>query len=129
MLGVVAAGCGSTAAFHPAPSQVRELHWHERPCAGVRVDVERLIVGRVGWRIEATVANLAGPPLTIERPHHPGSTYFGIVHASTHPTAAELHASLRAQRFAPRLPRELERGARWRGFFSAPCLSEHGVTL
>jgi len=96
MLGVVAAGCGSTAAFHPAPPQVRGLHWHERPCAGVRVDVERLIVGRVGWRIEATVANLAGPPLTIERPHHPGSTYFGIVHASTHPTRPPASSAFRS---------------------------------
>jgi hypothetical protein len=113
---VVVAGCGATPKGTWAPPQTVRLGWHEPPCAGVRVEVARLTVGPAGWRVEATVVNSDGP-LTVDRPHHAGETYFGIARGDQR-TADALHAALLADRFAPPLSGELRHGARWHGTYS-----------
>ena len=115
---VVLAGCGSEShGSWAAPQNVR-LGWHEPACGGVRIDVRRLTVRPARWSIEATVAN-EGKPLTIGRPHTQQGTYFAVVRSDRR-TADALHAGLLADRFAPALPRRLERGESWSGTYSGP---------
>jgi hypothetical protein len=124
---VVLTGCGSTAGQSWAPPQTVRLGWRERPCGGIRFEVERLVVQASRWRVEATVVN-GDDELTIDRPHHQGGTVFGIARGDRR-TADALHAALLADRFEPPLPRRLLPSERWHGTFSGAGRLPDGTPL
>lgn len=129
------AGCSSSEAPpvipSAAPPQAVELTWDERsPATGPALvfRVRRFTVTNEGWESDVEIENRTGiawglgnDPVAVEQS-------FGVMLFATG-TMEELEERNRdgtlpglraAQRFEPKLPARLDRGASWRGTISAP---------
>lgn len=125
VLVVLAAGCGANSASSPARARTIALDWHEltgHPGARMIVDVRRLVVRPNGWSVAAAVKNDTQVTMTIERPHHPGETEFGVlVLGSRKPSDVDAAGpGVFATHVVPRAPVALRPRETWSGTFSGP---------
>jgi hypothetical protein len=126
-----AAGCGggATHADWANPQTIR-LGGDER-CGprdhSIALNLRRLTLERDRWRVDASVVNRTGVPVSIIRPHT-DETYFGLAafpdaqlaDVANRVERRQIHLQLVADRFDPALPRRLTAGGRWTGTFSGP---------
>jgi hypothetical protein len=140
---LVLAGCGSgnesvTTASRAEPRAL-ELNWaEEAPESGLVFRVHRLVIRPGGWQVTASVANRAPVAFTIQRPHRPGGSMFGLVLLET-VTREELRALtadfkkappiLEPDRIEPPLPRLLSAGSSWRGTMSGSTILRKGSVV
>jgi hypothetical protein len=138
---VAAGGCGSSSSGRIARSQTVDLGWHEN--CGTRADpipivTRRLVVGEGVWRVALSFQNRTRTTLSIQRPHFPGGTYFGLEPFGTSSfreviARAESGAGAKprtiAERFSPPLPRLLPRGRGWSGVFAGRASLPAGVPI
>jgi hypothetical protein len=137
---VALVGCGSGSdASAPAPPRTFELNWVEdSPESGLTFRVDRLVIGRDGWQLTASVANRSSAGYAIRRPHRPGESMFGLVLLKTESgeEVRELTADFRKappflepDRIEPPLPSVLSPGSSWRGTLSGSRALRNGAAV
>jgi hypothetical protein len=140
---VVVAGCGSgdesVRVASPAKPRALELGWVEQASAsGLVFRAHRFVVNQRGWQLTASVANHAEADYTIDRPHRPGESMFGLVllETATRKELRELTADYRKappflepDRIEPPLPRVLSAGTSWRGTMSGSTVLREGAVV
>jgi hypothetical protein len=126
-----AIGCGSVSEVQAAPPQTIEIGTTEldgHQGIGFVLEIRRLQITRVGWRVHAAVTNATPVIWTVVRPHVLGGTKFGLFVADrpSKLTAAAMEAKnwttpqLVAETFDSPLPRVFQPGMRWSGSFAGP---------
>jgi hypothetical protein len=137
------AGCGPeadrSAIAPPAVPRTFELDWVERfPAAGFVFRVDRLTIRRDGWEATVSVTNQARVPYSIQRPHRPGESMFGLVllQTASRKELRDLTADFRKAppflepaRISPPLPLVLFPGASWRGTIAGPTVLLRGSVV
>jgi hypothetical protein len=144
LLVVVTAGCGSgedVQVAEPAKPRALELDWVEKAAeAGLVFRADRLVIGRDGWQVTASVANRSADDYRIDRPDHtaPGEPAFGLIllQTTTRGELRELTADFRdappfldPDRIAPPVPRVLRAGSSWRGTLSGSTILQKGSVI
>jgi hypothetical protein len=123
----------------PAEPRTPELGWIERSTeAGLVFRVDRLAVRSNGWVATLSVTNRSSALYSIQRPHRPGESMFGLVLLRTADKRElrELTADFRKEppflepdRFTPRLPLVLPPGSTWRGTMAGSRVPPRGSVV
>jgi hypothetical protein len=128
---LASAGCGST--DHVVWARPQTVRFHGSSDCGpkgrnIEIHVQRLVLHRDGWRVDASIVNRTGTAVQISRPHHANQVQFGVDVFETDSLAEverrvaqrAMHDNALAERVVPPFGHVLEAGERWRGSFSGP---------
>jgi peptide/nickel transport system permease protein len=120
-----------------APLRTSAVGWHERhsmnggaPFGAMTIRVTRIVLGKQGWRVDASFTSVTPKPLTISA-SGTGFGYggFGLFYTKRGSNGfAERHAAT-ATAFVPSMPRIMGPGRTWTGSFGGTESIPRGVPL